>query len=197
MTGIDAVPDLLAGLQGLLWPLLLAAAALAAVRLLRAARRPAEPIADPAVTVTPAPIWNRSEGRLRGDLLRLLEETGAAGRGASLHAQVALGAVFGTDGPAPASLAAFRSIAAKRFDFLVVDAAGRPLVAVEFHGAGHRGNGHASRDRIKRTACRRAGLALVEIDHREDLAPRLREIARHLAAPEPPPPRPRGLRAMR
>lgn len=58
---------------------------------------------------------------------------------------------------------AFRAFNAKRPDIVIVDAAGLPLAAVEYQGAGHDQGDALLRDAVKRAACQRAGIAYIEI----------------------------------
>ncbi|WP_414463392.1 DUF2726 domain-containing protein [Hyphomicrobium sp. DY-1] len=58
---------------------------------------------------------------------------------------------------------AYRSINSKRADFVIIDAAGYPVVVVEYQGSGHyQGTAHL-RDAVKKEACRSAGVALLEV----------------------------------
>lgn len=56
-----------------------------------------------------------------------------------------------------------RAVGSKRLDILVVDAAGLPALAVEYHGGGHFQGDAIQRDRIKKLALERAGIPLVEL----------------------------------
>lgn len=77
-------------------------------------------------------------------------------------AEVGLGSFITTSGDLGKT--AFRAIAAKRADFLVIDHLGNPAFAVEYHGSGHHmSDTAAARDAIKKEALRRAGIELVEI----------------------------------
>ncbi|MDH2328323.1 DUF2726 domain-containing protein [Cereibacter sp. SYSU M97828] len=67
------------------------------------------------------------------------------------------------------SRAAFFRINAKRCDFLLVDREFRPVLVIEYQGAGHYGSGRTARrsaverDRVKRRALASAGVPLMEI----------------------------------
>lgn len=65
---------------------------------------------------------------------------------------------------------AFGSINSKRVDFLIIDHLGKPVLAVEYQGAGHFGNTAESRknaqerDRVKKLALEKAKIVLLEIE---------------------------------
>merc|ERR1711974_151950 len=64
---------------------------------------------------------------------------------------------------------AFARINQKRADFVIVDADFEILCVIEYQGTGHHGRGEKSRadadlrDRVKRAACRSAGIPLIEV----------------------------------
>jgi len=73
-------------------------------------------------------------------------------------AQVSLGEIL-----ACSDRNAYRWINSKRADIVVVDAFGNPVAAVEYQGEGHDQGNAPTRDAVKRTALRRAGVAYVEV----------------------------------
>lgn len=103
------------------------------------------------------PLVNRGEARL----LRWLDEAAeAAGQGHRVMAQVALNEVIVPR--KDAGEAALGAIVAKRLDFVIFDARGMIVAAVEHQGSGHH-QGHAfARDAVKREALRKAGVRLIE-----------------------------------
>lgn len=85
-----------------------------------------------------------------------------------VFAEISLGAFVASDGPEGQERVgklAWKSINAKRVDFLIIDTYGHPAVAVEYHGPGHHHEGGqaAARDAVKRRALEKAGIELVEI----------------------------------
>lgn len=155
----------------MIW-LLLALAVIACVWLLRALlkSRAANEVADPKkqlgfvsnVEFEARPLLNKSEFQV---LLVLEETVRAFGAGHRVMAQTCFGEFLkprnrrkGDD-----TDRAFRSINSKRADFVVVDAAGYPVVVVEYQGSGHYQGTAALRDAVKREACRSAGVALIEV----------------------------------
>ncbi len=139
-------------------------------------------ISDPGLRVRPQPVWNAAEAQLFRELRCLVIESGGAAEGMTVHAQASLGAVFALSGPERLRFRAFRSLVPKRFDFLVVDAAGAPVLAVEYHGPGHVSRDWQRRDAIKRTICARASLPLVVVHHRADRQAALDEVMDLLCA---------------
>ncbi|MBB4659145.1 DUF2726 domain-containing protein [Parvularcula dongshanensis] len=104
------------------------------------------------------PVLNRSE------MTRLVWfEEWARGKPYRVLAQVPYGEMMRTKEPA-----AFRAVNAKRADFLVIDAAGLPLVAIEYQGEGHYQGDAKARDAVKRAALARANIALVELFPEDD-----------------------------
>jgi hypothetical protein len=65
---------------------------------------------------------------------------------------------------------AFRSINSKRVDALVVDRGGRPVLAVEYQGAGHYQGTAPARDAIKKEALRKAGVGYLEVHYTDDFS---------------------------
>ena len=98
-------------------------------------------------------------------------------------AQTSLGEVLA---PRPASGSqeardlAFRSINSKRLDFLMIDAYGMPVLAVEYQGHGHFSDTTFMRDAVKREALRKAGIRLLEVPAEFDAADLERDIRKAL-----------------
>lgn len=136
------------------------------------AYRPGTEGATPPVSApryTARPILNASERRLHAQLERLLPQHFHPD--ARLLAQVSLAEfIYAPDRDD------FLPISAQRVDFLIVDRGFAPLCAIEYQGAGHHGaDPHSqartrTRDFIKRTALRTAGVPLIEIPDRYDMA---------------------------
>lgn len=109
------------------------------------------------------PLLNRPEYRILRILEAVAQETPG---GLRVMAQTSLGEVLA---PRPASGSqeardlAFRSINSKRLDFLVIDAYGMPVLAVEYQGHGHFRDTTFMRDAVKREALRKAGIGLLEV----------------------------------
>lgn len=100
-------------------------------------------------------LLNRGEARL----LKVLDEACAeVAPDWRVMAQVSLGEVLSSPDEE-----AFRAINSKRVDFLIVDASGQALHAVELQGSGHHLGPAATRDAIKREALRRAGIGYSEV----------------------------------
>lgn len=109
------------------------------------------------------PLLNRPEYKILRILEAVAQETPG---GLRVMAQTSLGEVLA---PQPASGSqeardlAFRSINSKRLDFLVIDAYGMPVLAVEYQGQGHFSETTFMRDAVKREALRKAGIRLLEV----------------------------------
>jgi hypothetical protein len=148
------------------------------------------------------PVLNAAERRLHVELERLLPDHFHPR--ARLLAQVSLSEfVFARD------KSDFLPISSSRVDYLIVDSGFQPICAIEYQGAGHHGptrhdqSRTRQRDFDKRRALRMAGVPLVEIPDRYDLAllrERLGDVTgrRQMAAirtpgPEAPRPRPAPL----
>lgn len=58
---------------------------------------------------------------------------------------------------------AFWAINHLRADFLIIDRFGKPVLVIEYQGAGHRMENSSDRDTRKRYACQKAGVDLVEV----------------------------------
>lgn len=126
------------------------------------------------------PLLNRPEYRI----LRILEAVAQdIPGGLRVMAQTSLGEVLA---PQPASGSqeardlAFRSINSKRLDFLMIDAYGMPVLAVEYQGHGHFTDTTFMRDAVKREALRKAGIRLLEVPAVFDTEDLEREVRKAL-----------------
>jgi hypothetical protein len=142
------------------------------------AAAPAPPdLSDPNVQVRaviaaefrPRRVMNKGEYACYAEVRRVLREVRPNHH---VFPQIPLGAILGTEDDT-----AFRSIAAKRLDLLVVDAGGRSVAAVEVHGGGHFQGDAMQRDRVKKEALRRAGIPLIEVYDDDDRGKLAREVA--------------------
>lgn len=115
------------------------------------------------VDFEPRPLLNKSEYRI----LRILEEVSRDTPGGHrVMAQTSLGEVLApqsASAPQEARDLAFRSINSKRLDFVVIDAYGMPVLAVEYQGPGHYTEKSFMRDAVKREVLRKAGIRLLEV----------------------------------
>ncbi|MDG3042138.1 DUF2726 domain-containing protein [Roseicyclus marinus] len=137
-----------------------------------------------SMSLTARPLLNRSEGQVFNAIEAELRKVRGGHR---LLAQVSVGEVLTLPRGARRSdrQIAFNMINAKRFDFLIVDQNWCPLAALEYHGRGHDQKDASKRDKIKRIACKAAGLPLIEIPA-NGLDPRhIGEIRRCLSLPMP------------
>ena len=108
------------------------------------------------------PLLNKSEARL----LPVIEDTLARiGRGHRVMAQTSLGEVLRpcNDQSRAIKKAAYASINSKRFDFAIIDRSNRLVAAIEYQGTGHYRDTSFIRDAVKREACRKAGVAFIEV----------------------------------
>ena len=108
-------------------------------------------------------LMNASELRIFKQLEQLVA---GAGGGQRLFSQVSMGEFLRVDprsGDRSACTSAFNRVNAKRVDYLIIDRAGFPLAAIEYHGSGHYQSNAETRDRIKREAFRLAGIPFVEV----------------------------------
>ncbi|MXZ34528.1 MAG: DUF2726 domain-containing protein [Acidobacteria bacterium] len=117
-------------------------------------------------------------------ILRILEAVAQETPGGlRVMAQTSLGEVLA---PQPASASqeardlAFRSINSKRLDFLMIDAYGMPVLAVEYQGHGHFSDTTFMRDAVKREALRKAGIRLLEVPAEYDAEALERDVRRAL-----------------
>ena len=126
------------------------------------------------------PLLNRPEYRILRILEAVAQETPG---GLRVMAQTSLGEVLA---PRPASGSqeardlAFRSINSKRLDFLMIDAYGMPVLAVEYQGHGHFSHTTFMGDAVKREALRKAGIRLLEVPAEFDAADLERDIRKAL-----------------
>ena len=126
------------------------------------------------------PLLNRPEYRILRILEAVARETPG---GLRVMAQTSLGEVLA---PRPASGSqeardlAFRSINSKRLDFLMIDAYGMPVLAVEYQGHGHFRDTTFIRDAVKREALRKAGIRLLEVPAEFDAEDLERDIRKAL-----------------
>lgn len=128
------------------------------------AREPSDPISQiRQVAWRTKTLMNGAEYRTFCQLERLVAESGGGQR---LFSQVSMGEILRVDpksGDRSACTSAFNRVNAKRVDYLIIDRAGFPLAAIEYHGSGHYQANAEIRDRIKREAFRLAGVPFVEI----------------------------------
>ena len=126
------------------------------------------------------PLLNPSEYKI----LRILEEIARDTPGGHrVMAQTSLGQVLAPrpgSGSQEARDLAFRSINSKRLDFLVIDAYGKPVLAVEYQGHGHFSQTAFMRDAVKREALRKAGIRLMEVPAEYDSEDLERDIRKAL-----------------
>ncbi len=109
------------------------------------------------------PLMNSSEYKIFSQLEQFADQSPHCPR---VFSQVSMGEILRIDDKAAdrsAKISALNSVNAKRVDFLITDIGGMPIVALEYHGAGHfRGNAKV-RDAVKREAFRLAGLPFIEV----------------------------------
>jgi len=119
---------------------------------------PSAPGAD-GCNIAVVPVLNGEETRLARRLDALL--AGAGGR-LRLLAQVSLDEIFEVSGgrDRKARYGLRGTFSQKRVDFLLVDAAMRPVLGIEYHGSGHHRGNAARRDTVKARTFDRAGLTL-------------------------------------
>ncbi len=103
----------------------------------------------------PQALLNKSEARLFRAMDKMVIEL--APPGWQVMAQVSLGEILRCD-----DADAYRCINSKRVDLLIVDAACKPVHAIEYQGGGHFKGAHATaaRDAVKKEALRWRGLAM-------------------------------------
>ncbi|MCP5080986.1 MAG: DUF2726 domain-containing protein [Alphaproteobacteria bacterium] len=100
-------------------------------------------------------IMNGEEYRLFQHLEQWMNARQCAHR---LFAQVSLGEIIGSD-----DRSSYACINSKRCDFVIVDATGYPVLAIEYQGTGHFTPGAFERDNVKQQALESAGVRLVEV----------------------------------
>lgn len=92
-------------------------------------------------------------------IFRLLEDWIANRPGHyRLFAQVSLGEILGSE-----DRLAYACVNSKRCDFVIIDAQGYPVVAIEYQGTGHFTPGAFERDQVKQQALENADVRLVEV----------------------------------
>lgn len=126
------------------------------------------------------PLLNRPEYRILRILEAVARETPG---GLRVMAQTSLGEVLAprtASGSQEARDLAFRSINSKRLDFLMIDAYGMPVLAVEYQGHGHFSDTTFMRDAVKREALRKAGVRLLEVPAEYDAEDLERDVRRAL-----------------
>lgn len=122
-----------------------------------------EPVVeDGAVVIRARPLLNGGEQNVLAACEAWLSLR--APTGWRVLAQVSLGELLAATADDDALAArAFRTINAKRCDLVIVDADFVALAAIEYQGRGHYRGDAALRDRIKRSAIGKAGIAWIEI----------------------------------
>jgi hypothetical protein len=108
------------------------------------------------------PLLNVSEARLLPVIEAALAEFG---RGHRVMAQTSLGELLRPckDQDPAIRDAAFASINSKRLDFSIIDRSNHIVAAIEYQGTGHHQDKAFIRDAVKREACRKAGVAFIEV----------------------------------
>lgn len=101
-------------------------------------------------------------------LFKQLEKTLKAGRpDLMVFPQVSFGEIIGSD-----NKVAYLCINSKRADFVIISCYGDPVAVIEYQGAAHYQGNAIERDAVKKEACRKAGIAYLEITpgyHPDDL----------------------------
>jgi hypothetical protein len=121
-------------------------------------------------------LLNKKELRVFLAIEKLLQEEDVDWR---LMAQVSLGEIIWSPNPT-----ARQAVNSKRVDFLLVDALGKPLHAIEYQGSGHHQGSAAVRDAVKKEALRRSNIGYEEInegDKPEDLRALITKLVRKSA----------------
>lgn len=174
--------------NAMMW-LLLALAVAVCIILLRALfrSRRANEVADPKkqlgfvskVEFEGRPLLNRSEFQV---LLALEEAVCLLNAGHRVMAQTCYGEFLKLKSRErnDDTNRAYRSINSKRADFVIIDAAGYPIVVVEYQGSGHYQGTAELRDAVKREACRSAGVALIEVFPKFEKATLSRDVRQAL-----------------
>ncbi len=101
------------------------------------------------------PLMNASEYRVFSHLESLVGQSKYQCR---VFAKTSLGEVFRTS-----SRAAFRLVNSKRVDFLITDAGGMPIAAIEYQGGEQDQKSAVARDAIKREAFRLIDVPFIEV----------------------------------
>lgn len=79
--------------------------------------------------------------------------------GHRLFTQVSMGELIGSP-----NKNAYFCINNKRVDFVIISPYGDPLVVIEYQGGGHYQGNAVQRDAVKKEACRKAGIAFIELN---------------------------------
>lgn len=129
------------------------------------------------------PLLNKSEARLLPVIESAIAEIGCGHR---VMAQTSLGELLRPCNQQDRVTrdAAYAAINSKRLDFSVIDRSGRLLIAIEYQGGGHYSSTAFIRDAVKREACRKAGVAFIEV-HQGTLPSDLKEQIKKLVVATP------------
>ncbi len=124
------------------------------------ANRPLDPRRDQLAIVKQSEffkrrIMNGEEYRLYQHLEQWMNERQCPHR---LFVQVSLGEILGSE-----DNASYACINSKRCDFVIVDASGYPVLAIEYQGTGHFTPGAFERDYVKQQALESAGVGHLEV----------------------------------
>lgn len=111
-----------------------------------------------AATWSLAPLLGPAEGRLFLLLEKIVLDVG---RGHRVFSQVNLGEILSTENDPDRK--GYYAVQSKRVDFLIVDRAARPIVAIEYQGEAHYQNNAAARDALKRYALESVGVGFIEV----------------------------------
>lgn len=79
--------------------------------------------------------------------------------GHRLFTQVSMGEIISSP-----NKNAYFCINDKRVDFVIISPYGDPLVVIEYQGGGHYQGNAVQRDAVKKEACRKAGIAFIELN---------------------------------
>lgn len=114
------------------------------------------------------PVLNKSEIRCFNQLKYFLHNLDPS---LYLFPQVSMGEVVKAN-----NFDGFSVTNSKRYDFLIVNADFKALVAVEYNGKGHYKNNYQDRDEAKKRATEKAGISLVSISYQDNVKDKLLEI---------------------
>ncbi|WP_189623777.1 DUF2726 domain-containing protein [Pseudocitrobacter faecalis] len=78
--------------------------------------------------------------------------------GYRLFTQVSMGEIISSP-----NKSAYFCVNNKRVDFVIISPYGDPLVVIEYQGSGHYQGNAIQRDAVKKEACRKAGVAFIEL----------------------------------
>ena len=102
--------------------------------------------------------------------------------------QTIMGTMLGTrwnSAPKEERDGAYDAVSKLRLDFLVINADGAPVLAIEYQGTGHDKDGAAERDKIKRVALNSASIPFLEIPDQYDPDQIKREVRSMLRSGKP------------